>query len=375
MSPSDNHDKLASQEQQPEPYAIGYDDVVAAAATIRGKAMRTPVLTCETLSSWVPADPVSGDARTLFFKCENFQKIGAFKFRGAFNAIASLPEDVRKNGIVTHSSGNHAQAIALAARMHSVPAYIVMPTTAPLPKLQAVRDYGAEVHPCEPTLASRESTAAEVLKAHPGATLIHPFNNPKVMAGQGTLMLEFIEQVEQMTDGDDEGLDAVIVPAGGCGMLSGCATVAAAARAGGRGRKVRVFGCEPVEVNDVWRAFHEKGGVKERVTAHAEGKGKSIADGLLTFTGPLTWPIVRDLVEDVFTVTEEEIALAMKHVFERMKIVIEPSAAVGVAVVLYNKEFKKLSGIKNVGIVICGGNLDLDKPLPWQLPQQQQNTV
>ncbi|KAI8842992.1 tryptophan synthase beta subunit-like PLP-dependent enzyme [Chytridium lagenaria] len=341
-------------------YAISLKDIKAAAERIRGKATVTPVLACQTLSDLAPKDPVSNEEKLLLFKCENFQKIGAFKFRGAYNALSSIPSHERTKGAVTHSSGNHAQAVALAAKMLDMPAYIIMPKNASKPKKAAVLGYGAKVIECEPTQAHREQTAAQVEK-ETGATFVHPYNNPKVMAGQGTLMLEFLQQAS------DEGveLDAVVIPAGGGGMLSGCAVAAL-----GMKPSIRVFAAEPEEASDIAQGFRANPNPENRASrVHVPRHEKppvTFADGLLTTTGDLTWPIIRDNVEDVFTVTEDEISKAMKLIWERMKLVIEPSAAVGVAAVLYSERFKKLEGIKNVGVVLCGGNLDLDLPLPWQ---------
>ncbi|KAJ3116361.1 hypothetical protein HDU96_009824 [Phlyctochytrium bullatum] len=328
---------------------ITIEDIHAAAKRIQGHAIVTPVLTCQTLSKLAPPDPVSGQARHLFFKCENFQKIGAFKFRGAFNALSSLDAGDREKGAVTHSSGNHAQAVALAAQMLGMPAYIVMPNNSSRVKKEAVEGYGAKVFECEPNQAAREAMADEVQKST-NAHFVHPYNDVRVMAGQGTLMLEFIQQTAD--------LDAVIIPVGGGGMLSGCSVAAKSLKP-----NIRIFAAEPEQAADVATAFQSNPRVQ--VKQHASPP-KTFADGLLTTTGDLTWPIIRDLVEDVFTVTEEEIAKAMKLVFERMKVVIEPSAAVGVAAVLYSKKFRELKGISNIGIVLCGGNLDLDLDLPWR---------
>ncbi|KAJ3306915.1 hypothetical protein HDU76_004728 [Blyttiomyces sp. JEL0837] len=276
-------------------------------------------------------------------------KIGAFKIRGAMNALICIPQSDRSKGVVTHSSGNHAQAVALAARSLGIPAKIVMPKNAPIPKLNAVRGYGADVVLCEPTQEDRERTANQCVEEMGGATFVHPYNNPMVMAGQGTLMVEFLEQVERESG---EGLDAVVIPVGGGGMLAGCCVAGRALRPG-----LRIFAAEPKEADDVARGFRAAGG-RSRVMKH-DAPPRTVADGLLTTTGELTWPIIKEYVEDVFTVTEEQIIKAMKHVFERMKLVIEPSAAVGVAVVLYNEDFRKLQGIRNVGIVLCGGAIEI----------------
>ncbi|KAJ3107460.1 hypothetical protein HDU97_004056 [Phlyctochytrium planicorne] len=334
-------------------FAINHENIQKAAEVIKGKAIVTPVLTCETLSKLASTKE---NEITLFFKCENFQKVGAFKFRGAFNALSSIPPDLRSKGAVTHSSGNHAQAVALAAKILGMPAYIIMPKNASRPKKEAVLGYGAKVIECEPTQEDRESSAARIQK-ETGATFIHPYNNPHVMAGQGTLMLEFLQQVNN--------LDCVIIPAGGGGMISGCTIAAKSINP-----SIKIFGAEPEAASDIAQGFransnHSDRSSRVRITKHATPP-KTLADGLLTTTGDLTWPIIRDLVDDVFTVTEQMISDAMKLVWERMKVVIEPSAAVGVAVALYSPEFRKLGGFKNVGIVLCGGNIDLERTLPWQ---------
>ncbi|KAJ3214982.1 hypothetical protein HDU67_000999 [Dinochytrium kinnereticum] len=288
------------------------------------------------------------------------EQIGAFKFRGAFNALSSIPLEERHKGAVTHSSGNHAQAVALAAKLLNMPAYIIMPKNASKPKKAAVLGYGAKVIECEPTQADRESTAERV-RQETGATFVHPYNNRKVMAGQGTLMLELLAQASE----EGSELDAVVIPAGGGGMISGCTIAAMGMRPG-----IRVFGAEPVEASDIVIGFRSNPNPADRssriqIKQHVKPP-QTLADGLLTTTGEYTWPIIRDCVEDVFTVTEDEIIKAMRLVWERMKLVIEPSAAVGVAAVLFSEEFRKLQGIKNIGIVLCGGNIDMDLPLPWQ---------
>jgi threonine dehydratase len=254
----------------------------------------------------------------------------------------SLPDDATERGVATHSSGNHAQALALAARVRGCTAHIVMPENAPDVKRRAVAGYGATIYPCTPTLAARESTVATVI-ADTSATFIHPYNHPDVIAGQGTCGLELLEQAPD--------LDAIIAPIGGGGLMSG---VSIAAR--GLRPDVRLFASEPAGADDAARSL-------------AAGKlipqtdPRTIADGLLTSLGDLTWPIVRDHVEAVLTVDDEEIVAAMRLVFERMNIVIEPSAAVPVAAAL-SKKFRELEDIDRVGVVISGGNLDLDN-LPW----------
>ena len=312
-------------------YACDLPAVLEAAERIKGIVHRTPVLTCETL------DRLAG--RKLFFKCENLQKIGAFKYRGATNAVRKLTDAEAAKGVVTHSSGNHAQALALAARERGIPAYIVMPKTAPAVKKAAVEGYGGQVTQCEPNLADRERAANELV-AKTGATLIPPFDHVDVIAGQGTTALELLEDVPE--------LDAIITPVGGGGLLAGCAIAA-------HGRKpgIRVFGAEPLGADDAARSK----AAGEQILQTAPN---TIADGLLTSTGQLTWPIIRDQVERIFTVTDDEIRAAMRLVWERMKLIVEPSGAVGAAVAL-GDAFKGLAGAKKVGIVFSGGNVNLDK--------------
>jgi threonine dehydratase/serine racemase len=315
-------------------YAADLAAVREAAARIAPFVRRTPVMTSGTL------DRLAG--RAVFFKCENLQTTGAFKYRGATNAVQKLTPEQAAKGVVTHSSGNHAQALALAARVRGIPAYIVMPRIAPQVKKAAVEGYGGVVTLCEPTLADRERVAAGVA-AKTGATLIPPFDHPDVIAGQGTAALELLEDVPD--------LDAVVSPVGGGGLLSGF-TVASR----GINPSLRVFGAEPLGADDAARS-------KAAGTFLPQTAPNTIADGLLTSMGALTWPIIRDLVEWVFTATEDQIKAAMRLVWERMKLVIEPSAAVGVAVVL-SDEFRGLTGIRKVGVVLCGGNVSLDK-LYW----------
>ncbi len=315
-------------------YAADLSAVRAAAERIEGHAIRTPVHTSHTM------DALSG--RALFFKCESFQRVGAFKFRGAMNAVAKLDDARASRGVVTHSSGNHAQALALAARIRGIEAHIVMPTNAPEVKRQAVIGYGGRVIPCEPTLASREETAARVV-AETGGTLIPPYDHPDVIAGQGTIALELFAH--------HPDLDAVIVPVGGGGMISG---IALAYRE--LAPRVRVIGAEPLGADDATRS-------KASGAFVAQTGAVTIADGLRTSLGTLTWPVVRDVVHRIETVREDEIVSAMRLVFERMKLVIEPSAAVGVAVALRSGALGEDE--RRVAVVLCGGNVDLDA-LPWQ---------
>ena len=315
-------------------YATDLAAIRDAAARIAGFVQRTPVMTSETI------DRLAG--RAVYFKCENLQKTGAFKYRGATNAVQKLDADTAKRGVVTHSSGNHAQALALAARVRGIPAHIVMPHTAAIVKKQAVLGYGGQIVECEPTLVERERMANELV-VKTGGTLIPPFDHPDVIAGQGTAALELLEEVPD--------LDAVISPVGGGGLLSGFCIASR-----GINPTIRVFGAEPLGADDAARS-------KAAGSRLLQTTPNSIADGLLTSLGVLTWPIIRDQVEAIFTVTEPEIVAAMRLVWERMKLIIEPSAAVGVAVVL-GEEFRRLENIRNVGVVLCGGNVTLDK-LHW----------
>ena len=280
--------------------------------------------------------------KSLHFKCENFQKVGAFKMRGALNAILSLPEAVRARGVVTHSSGNFAQAVALAARLSGIPAHIVMPSNSPVVKRRAVEGYGGQVVLCEPTLAARESTAAAIVEST-GGELLHPFDQDEVIAGQGTVGLELFEQVA--------GLQAVVVPIGGGGLISG---IALAMRE--LNPRVRIFGAEPSGADDAARS-------KQAGEWLLQTAPDTIADGLLTSLGERTWPVVRDVVEDIFVVDDREIRHATRLILERMKILVEPSAATVLAAVL-RPEFKALTSLQEVGLVLSGGNVDLDKS-PW----------
>ena len=350
-------------------HAIDLAAVRDAAARIAGRAHITPVVTCATL------DLIAG--RRLFFKCENFQKVGAFKFRGATNAIARLSDAAAARGVVTHSSGNHAQAIALAARMRAIDAHIVMPSNVSAVKRRAVEGYGARVIECEPTFAARESTAARVIE-ETGATLIPPFDHPDVIAGQGTAALELIDQVAAMEsarkgaaarESAGEGsaaresaresaatrarrpVDAIVAPVGGGGLISGISIAAH-----GIDPRIRVFAAEPSGADDAERS-------KAAGERYLQTSTNTICDGLLTNLGELTWPIIRDHVERVITVPDAATIEAMRLTWERAKLLIEPSAAIAVAAVL-SDEFQALEGIERVGVVLSGGNVDLDH-LPW----------
>jgi threonine dehydratase len=316
-------------------YAADIAAIRAAAERIAPQVHRTPVATCATL------DRLAG--RSLFFKCEHLQRVGAFKFRGASNAVLQFSPEEAARGVVTHSSGNHAQAVALAARRRGVPAHIVMPSSAPAVKKVAVAGYGARVIECEPTLAAREATAAAVM-AETGGVFVHPYDNAAVIAGQGTTALELLEQAAP--------LDALVVPVGGGGLLSGMSIATRALSP-----RTRIFAAEPLGADDAARSF-----AAGRLLPQTAPR--SIADGLLTSLGERTWPILRDHVERVVTVREDEIVAAMRLAWERAKLLIEPSGAVALAAVL-GDEFRGLSGLGRVGVVLTGGNVDLDH-LPWR---------
>jgi threonine dehydratase len=307
-------------------------DVRHAHARIRDKINRTPVLTSETL------DAQCGGS--LFFKCENFQKIGAFKARGATNAIFLLSDDEAKRGVVTHSSGNHAAAVARAAKLRGIPAYIVMPHNVPKAKQDSVRRYGAKIEFCEPTIAAREAGAARIV-SETGAQLIHPFNDYRVMAGQGTAALELMEERPQ--------IDLVLCPIGGGGLISGTATAAKGLKPG-----VRVIGVEPAGADDAYRSF--RSGAIVPMTAP-----RTIADGLRGSLGDKTFAEIRAKVDDIVTVSEASICSAMRAIWEVLKIVVEPSAAVAYAAVVEGRV--NVAG-RRVGLIVTGGNLDLDA-LPW----------
>jgi threonine dehydratase len=311
-------------------YAATLADVRAAAGRIAGLAHFTPVMTCATL------DRLAG--RSLFFKCEQWQKAGAFKFRGACNAVRKLSAADAARGVITHSSGNHAQALALAANMRGIPAHIIMPSNASAVKRRAVEDYGGQVTACEPTLQARETTTAAV-QARTGAVLIPPYNHPDVIAGQGSVALEFLEQVKD--------LDALVTPVGGGGLMAG---VCIAAK--GINPRIRIFAAEPAGADDAARS-------KAAGALIPQQSPKTIADGLLTSLGELTWPLLRDQVERVITVSEPEIMEALRLTWERAKLMIEPSSAVAVAAVL-TEVFRGLDGLARVGVVLSGGNVRLE---------------
>ncbi len=308
------------------------DDMRAAHERIKPYIHRTPVLTSSYLNALTGVD--------LFFKCENFQKAGAFKVRGASNAVFGLSEEAARKGVATHSSGNHALSLSYAAGRRGIPCNVVMPRTAPQAKKDAVRGYGGIITECEPSTSSREEVFARV-EAETGANFVHPYNDLRVIAGQATCSAELIEQVE--------GLDAVIAPIGGGGMVSGtCLTLSNLAP------KVKIYAAEPEQADDAYRSF--KAG-----QIIADDAPETVADGLKVPLKENTWYFVSHHVTDILTASEQEIVDAMKLTWQRMKIVIEASCAVPLATILKNPEV--FAG-KRVGVIITGGNVDLDT-LPW----------
>jgi threonine dehydratase len=303
-----------------------FADIESARDKIRKYIHKTPVLTCESINTMVGAQ--------LYFKCENFQKVGAFKFRGACNAVFSLSENAVKNGVATHSSGNHAQALALAARMRGVAAYIVMPRTSPEVKKAGAAGYGAQITFCEPTLKAREESVKAVI-AKTDAALIHPYDNDKIIAGQGTSALELMRECDF--------LDTLIAPIGGGGLMSGTSIVAKHLQPA-----IEVIGCEPSGADDAFRSVQDN-------KLYPPDNPKSIADGLLASLSERTFSIIKKNVDKIVTVDDDEIRRAMKVAWERMKIVIEPSAAVALAALLSKKHDVKG---RKVGVIISGGNVD-----------------
>jgi threonine dehydratase/serine racemase len=311
------------------PYAVSCEDVLAARARIAPWVRRTPVMRSASI------DSLAG--RPLHFKAEPFQRTGSFKFRGATNAVRALDDAAAARGVATHSSGNHAQALALAARMRGVQAHIVMPSNAPAVKRAAVEAYGGIVTTCEPTLSAREAGLADVV-ARTGAVAIPPFDHPMVIAGQGTIACEILEDLPE--------IDTIVAPVGGGGMIGG---IAIAARA--LSPRTRVIAAEPAGAADA--ALSKRTGIRQPMTAP-----QTIADGLRTSLGELTFPIVRDLVDEVIVVEEREIVAAMRLVWERLKVVIEPSAGVGVAAMLRD-EVRARQDLGAAAVVLCGGNVDV----------------
>jgi threonine dehydratase len=312
--------------------APNFNDIKDAHERIKAFIHKTPVFSSTSLNEILNVD--------LFFKCENFQKVGAFKFRGATNAVRLLSADEAKKGVTTHSSGNHAAALSLAAEQLGVPAYIVMPENAPEIKKKAVEGYGAKITYCEPTTKAREETSSLVQK-ETGATFIHPYNNFNVVCGQGTAAMEFLNEVND--------LDVIIAPVGGGGLMSGTVISSKAIKP-----NIKVYGAEPLNADDACRSL-KKGLIFPALPPN------TIADGLLTSLGSLTFQILHEKLDGIFTVKEETIKKAMRMIWERMKIIIEPSAAVPLAAIIENKDLFK--GQK-VGLILSGGNVDLDN-LPF----------
>ncbi len=312
-------------------YAATFQDVQQAAARIAPFAHRTPVYTCRSL------DEMAG--RSIFFKCEHLQKVGAFKFRGACNAISRLSDQEAARGVVTHSSGNHAQALALAAKMRGIPAWIVMPENSNPVKRRAVEGYGATVISCAPVLKDRETTAAAVV-AETGALLVHSYNHPDIIAGQGTSALELHQEIPD--------LDAILTPLGGGGLLSGTCIATRGARP-----EVRIFAAEPAGADDAARSMKAGHFI-------AQTDPQTIADGLRTSMGDLTWPIIRDHVEAICTVEEDEIRRATRLLWERAKLLVEPSSAVVLAALLAPRHREIFRGVARIGAILSGGNVDLD---------------
>ncbi|MEI7422361.1 MAG: pyridoxal-phosphate dependent enzyme [Prolixibacteraceae bacterium] len=309
-----------------------FEDILSAHELIKPYIHRTPVLTSKSINILMGCE--------LFFKCENFQKVGAFKFRGATNAVFSLSEAEASSGVGTHSSGNHAAALALAARMRGIEAHIVMPSNAPEIKKIAVAGYGAHITYCEPTLQAREETLQQLVNKI-GLTVVHPYNNFKVICGQGTAALELLEEAKE--------LEILMCPVGGGGLLSGTALSTKALSPA-----TRVIAAEPKNADDAFRSFRDG-------YIHPSIQPMTIADGLLTSLGEMTFAVIQKNVDEVLTAREETIVAAMRMIWERMKIIIEPSSAVPLAVIMENRE--KFSG-KNIGIILSGGNVELTK-LPF----------
>ena len=309
------------------PDTITRDVIEEASGRIQKYSHRTPVFTSRSINE------ITGSE--IFFKCENFQRVGAFKFRGAVNAVFSLSDDEAKEGVATHSSGNHAQALSLAARLRGIRAIIVMPETAPRVKVSAVRGYGGEIIFCKPTLTAREETLNKVI-GETKATFIHPYNDRRVIAGQATCALELLEDVQN--------LDSIMAPVGGGGLISGTALATHYLSP-----ETLVIAAEPKAADDAYRSF--KSG-----TIIPINNPQTIADGLRTSLSEVTFSIIREHVTDIVTVAEDSIIAAMRLIWERMKILVEPSAAVPLAALLEKSVYRGM----RIGIILSGGNVDLD---------------
>lgn len=310
-----------------------YEEVREAYLKIRNNVHRTPVMSSRKVN-----ERAGGQ---LFFKCENFQRVGAFKFRGATYAVSQLSKEEAKNGVATHSSGNHAQAVALAAKQRGIPAHIVMPEDAPKVKVNAVSDYGADITFSEPTQEGRQATLEEVVKKT-GATFIHPYDNPHIVMGQGSSAIELLEE--------QPDLDMILAPIGGGGLMSGTAIATS-----GLSPETEIIGTEPEVANDAYLSFTTG-------KLHPVQSTDTVADGLRTSLSELTFNCISTHVDRIVTVTEQEIIDAMRFIWERMKIIIEPSCAVPAAAIFSGKV--NVEG-KKAGIILTGGNIDLDH-LPWQ---------
>lgn len=306
-----------------------FNDIQSAHQRIGQFIHRSPVLTSKSLNTIF--------CGKLFFKCENFQKVGAFKFRGATNAVLRLDEEKAAKGVATHSSGNHAAALALAARNRGIKAYVVMPENAPEIKKKAVEGYGAEITFCKPTLEARETTLAEVIKLT-GATEIHPYNNFDVISGQGTAVKELIE--------DNGPFELILCPVGGGGLLAGTSIASKNMMPG-----AKVIACEPAGADDAYRSFYDG-------KIHPSVNPNTIADGLLTSLGALNFEVIKSKTDQIVTVSDEAIIEAMRMIWERMKIIVEPSSAVPLAAIIEKKVDVK---DKKTGIILSGGNVDLNK--------------
>eukprot|EP01080_Neovahlkampfia_damariscottae_P004825 gene4825-8411_t len=322
-----------------------FEGVKEAYERIKSIVHKTPILTCESLNEI--ASENCCNKRKLFFKCENFQKVGAFKFRGACNAVFSLSDEDSKKGVITHSSGNFAQALSLAAKIKCIPAHIIMPSNSPSVKKNAVQDsYKGIVYECSPDVNDREILCKKIQK-ETGSIMLHSYNHIDIIHGQGTIAVELMEQ---MGSNGKYNFDTLLSPIGGGGLMSGlCVGLH------GFDDSINIYGAEPKDGDDAKRSLESNKLIKNEKTPN------TIADGLLTNLGSLTWPIIQKHVKDIFTVSDDEILKAMKLVYERMKIVIEPSSAVAIAVVLWNEKFKKIKEVKDIVIVISGGNVDLSK--------------
>lgn len=314
------------------------DDIIRIRRLISGQVHRTPVLTSSLVNDLFD--------KQLFFKCENFQKTGSFKFRGACHAVMQVKGAVACQGVSTHSSGNHAQALALAGRQNGIPVRVVMPDNASRIKVEAVKQYGASITFCAPTLEARESCLKELIEQY-GTIEVHPYNDYRIIGGQSTVAAELFEEVPD--------LDALIVPVGGGGLLSGSILSTQFFSP-----LTKVFGAEPLQADDAARSFRSK-------SWFPSIRPDTIADGLKTSLGSLTYPIIMEGVHDILTVTEKGIVDAMRLLWERMKIVVEPSAAVTLGVLM---EHKDIFTAKKIGLIVSGGNVDLDH-LPWQKNNRQ----